>query len=66
MNSIKNELVNNQSTFVLVAKIVILMSLCNDKGLLFKWMHLLFPVNQDRINLMIRYAQHSHLFICSQ
>lgn len=32
MNSIKNELVNNQSTFVLVAKIVILMGLCNDKG----------------------------------
>ena len=41
-------------------------SLCNDNSLLFRWMHLLFPICQNRINLMIRYAQHSHLFICSQ
>ena len=44
----------------------IFMSLCNDNSLLFRWMHLLFPICQDRINLMIRYAQYSHLFICSQ
>ena len=31
-------------------------SLCNDNSLLFRWMHLLFPICQDRINLMIRYA----------
>ena len=35
MNSIRNELVNNQSTFVLNAKIGILADLYNDYGLLF-------------------------------
>ena len=50
----------------LVTQKEIFMSLCNDNSLLFRWMHLLFPICQDRKNLMIRYVQHSHLFICSQ
>ncbi len=34
MNSIKNELVNNQSTFVLVAKIPLIINLHNGKVIL--------------------------------
>ena len=55
MNSIKNELVNNQSTFVLVAKIVILMGLCNDKVLLFSELFATIHILRDGIVLMIRY-----------
>ena len=55
MNSIKNELVNNQSTFVLVAKIVIIISLCNDRVLLFGELLATISISKDSIALMIRY-----------
>ena len=54
MNSIKNELVNNQSTFVLNAKVAILTVLCNDKVLLFSKLLETISILRDSI-VLIRY-----------
>ena len=65
MNSIKNELVNNQSTFVLDAKVSILTGICNDNVLLFSKLLDIISISGDGIILVIPYLpkQENLLFI---